>query len=262
MSHAGRPEPSRPRRFLASLPAVVHYRGVDYPCRAWDLSRSGALLRGGIPWPGEASIRFTLASPAHDIEIRLEGRVARLERAPSGEDTVLGVEFVDPAPEIRASLEALLARVIEDPLPAVLDGLPREASPEAIRAALDGVSEAHRIALAVHGDLRQRERMRHDRSPRVLDALARNPNLTPPELHALAVSPALLPGTLERLVRLARDRSDEELRHRVVIHPRLPASVARSVIATMEPAEVRRLASRTRVPASLQSAIAERTRSG
>lgn len=239
---------------------MVHYRGVDYPCRAHDVSRTGAMLRGGIPWPNAPTVDFTLASPGHDLSVRLEGRVVRIGPGPDGDETLLGVEFQDPSPADRAEVEALLSRLLEDPLESILAALPKDAAPGKVRETLDTIPEPHRIALASHADRTERDRLAHDRSPRVQEALARNPNQTPPELLALATRPNLQPSTLELLARIARDRRDEELRHRVLGHRRVPPTLVRTELDRMDVAEARRLAARSGLPASLRTELARRAR--
>ena len=65
-------------RFRAGIPAVVHYRGRDYTCTAHDLSRTGVMLLGGIPWPADEIVQFRLDTPNGDLYVELSGRVARV----------------------------------------------------------------------------------------------------------------------------------------------------------------------------------------
>ena len=83
----------RKTRFRAGIPAVVHYRGRDYPCRAHDLSRTGVMLLGGIPWPSDETVAFKLKAPSGDLYLELSGRVARVSEDGEGDGTALALEF-------------------------------------------------------------------------------------------------------------------------------------------------------------------------
>ncbi len=239
MSNDDREQP-RDTRFAAGLPARVHYRGVDYPCRAHDLSRSGALLRGGIPWPSELEVGFALLSGTGDLELELQGRVARIEEDPSDEGTVLAIEFVNLSPEQTDGLERLLSRVIEGHAPAI-DAVRPGTPPHEIRKVLEAIPLPHRVTLAARANPREREVLRHDIHPTVLESLARNPGLLVSEARALASSPHLMSTTLEILAADPRWQRDDEVRIAIAANPRVVAPLAEKVIASLGTLALRRL---------------------
>jgi len=251
-------ESSRDRRFLAGLPATVHYREVDYPCRAHDLSRSGVLLRGGIPWPAEGRAEFTLRSGHGDVSVRLEGTVARIGAGDAPDETELALTFDPPDERARPALEALLARLVEGQWPAALDDLPAGAPDEAVRSALESVPLAHRVGLALRAGPRERDILRRDSAPQVLDALARNPTLLPSEARALAGLPNLSPAALRHLVNHPNRSGDETLRHLVVTHPHTPLDLAEGLVSEMADDEIRRLSARPGVPPAIRAKLTRR----
>ena len=77
MSDRNKNSPHRDSRFVAGIPAALRYREREYPCEAYNLSRSGVLLRGNFPLPESIAVEFTLRHPHGDIVIDLRGRVVR-----------------------------------------------------------------------------------------------------------------------------------------------------------------------------------------
>ena len=81
-------------RFRAALPAWLHGDGDErLACTAEDLSRSGVLLVGPLPEPAEPDVRLTVATPAGDVRLELDGRVVHVGRTADGQPR-LGVAFV------------------------------------------------------------------------------------------------------------------------------------------------------------------------
>jgi hypothetical protein len=113
--------------------------------------------------------------------------------------------------------------------------LPPNPNPQQIREALDKVSLAHRMSLAHRGLPTMREILIHDPNPRVLDALARNPNLKPTELQALLRMPTLLPQTIEALSRDARWISNPPMKMAIAAHRNAPFAVADRLVSSMSP---------------------------
>ncbi len=228
------PPTRRATRFAAGVPAVLRWEGREYPCEAQNLSRSGALLTGDLPQQAGPDVALALASGTGDLRLSLEARVQRA-RVEEGGRVELGVEFGDVPDGDRQTLESLVSRVVEGLLPASLASLPRGAPPQQVRSALEQVPMAHRASLATRGVAREREILLQDSDPQVLDALARNPNLTTPEARALLRLRQLLPRTLETMGREARFAAVEELKILIACHPNTPFSAAERLIATLTP---------------------------
>jgi len=224
-------------RFLAGLSAVVHYHGQDYNCSAHNLSRTGALLRGSVPWPSDESVEISIASGTGDLTLRTRGRVRRVDVEESEEGRLLriGVEFGDLDDEQSRVLEALVARVVEGVSPAALESLHAEATADQIREALEKIPVAHRMSLAARGSAREREILMNDPNPQVLEAVARNPKLLPKDVMALLRIHNILPSTLEILGRDARLAQHEELRVLIASHPKAGLTLARNVAKDLSP---------------------------
>ena len=71
----------RATRYMAGIPATVHSPIGDVPCRAFDLSRSGALLEGDLDYRQGERFPLTLRSVAGDLSVRV---MATSERAAAG----------------------------------------------------------------------------------------------------------------------------------------------------------------------------------
>lgn len=225
-------------RFLAGVPAVLHYHGRDYPCAAHNLSRTGLLLVGEIPWPSDAEVELTVRSAGGDLELRVRGTVQHVDAEPESQATHIGIEFRQVGDPEKVVLESLVCRVIGGQVPAALAGLPAGASEHQIREALLQVAVAQRIALALRAMPKERELLLLDPNPQVLEALVRNPNLLHHEVRSLLRFPTLLPSTLDIL---ARDPkwADEELKILIATHPRTPASQAEKLLSSVSPLGLR-----------------------
>lgn len=222
-------------RFCAGVPATLHWQGATLPCRAENLSRSGALLEGKLPTTAGPSIEVTLSSVAGDLSVRLPAEIRRIGSDDEGRLIQLGLQFGEITAAAAETLELLVARVIEGVTPAMLGMLPPNPTLRQVRDALERVPVAHRSALAVRGTARDRELLFQDGDPRVLDALARNPNLTPPEFRALLRIRKLLPRTLQQLARDSRWISSEEFKVMIACHPNTSFDVADRLIEGLSP---------------------------
>ncbi|MBZ5639500.1 MAG: PilZ domain-containing protein [Acidobacteriia bacterium] len=249
---------SRGYRFQAGLPAVLFEAGGEHPCTAIDLSRTGVLLVGELEAPAGPQVEFTIRSQAGDLEQRFAGRVIRVGTGVKGEGTRIAVEFLPLDPRGKDILESLLARVMEGLAPASIEALRPGAPPNEVRQALNSVPLAQRIALAARAGPREREFLRQDQHPQVLEALARNPNLLLAEARALATVVHVTPSTLEVLATDPRWSQDEEIRIFIATHPQVPIPLAESLAARLEPPALRRILSRPSLNALLRDKIVKR----
>lgn len=252
----------RGSRFVAGIPAECRSEGRVFTCSAHNLSRTGVLLEGALSPSSGAALDLTLKSPTGTFWVAVRGRVIRDEADPESGTFRLAVEFSELSPEQKESLEVLIARVIEGQAPGPLEALRPDASVPEIRKALEAVPLPHRIALASRANLREREILRVDLNPAVLESLARNPNLILAEARALAQSPHLIPSTLEILAHDTRWTRDEDLRNWIVAHPKVPLAVGESIIAAMNPPVLRKLLQRPGLPAVLREKIVKKLARG
>lgn len=243
-------------RFAAGLPATLHIGGRDHPCTVHNLSRTGALLRGRFPEPTTAAgIEISLHAPHGGLSVRLPGRLVRSRK--EGEDeNRLALQFGTLDPEQRDRLETLIARVIEGHTPAPIETLKPGASPAEVVRALEQVPVAHRVALAARATPREREFLRQDPSPQVLEALVRNRSLLPAEARTLATLPHLLPTTLEILATDPRWSSDEELKVLLASHPRVSLGLARRIVSGLGEPSLRKLVQRPGINPTLRGELA------
>jgi hypothetical protein len=218
-------------RFLAGVGASLFWDGHEYGCHVENLSRTGALLAGELPPAAGPRVRVILTSTTGDLRFESEARVLRITTDEAA--TRIGVEFEAMEPDARETLELLISRVVEGRAPAALEALPIDATPEQIRDALNGTAIVHRASLATRCVPRMREILLHDTDPSVLDGLARNPTLTPPELRNLLGKNQLLPRTLETLSRDGRFRGLEELRILIACHPNALLTTAEGLFYTL-----------------------------
>lgn len=241
-------------RFLAALPATVRHEGRDLACEAFNLSRSGVLLVGDLPQPDEPDLELRVTSAAGDLELCTTARLVHVQRDETKRETKLGMQFVDLDPAQNETVDLLVARVVEGMAPAALDGLPRGASLAETRDALRKISLAHRVALAQRGQAREREILRQDPDPNVLEALARNARITLPEVITLARLPHLLPSTLDIMANDPRWGGSDELKILLATHPRVTFVTANGIVTRMNDILVQRLLQRS----GLQPAVREK----
>jgi len=234
--------PRRGYRFPAGVLAEIRDGEQSFSCGAQNLSRSGVLLTGPIPTPSADTVELTLKAPAGTLEVRLRARVIRVEREPDSEDLQIALQFVDPDDSQRQALEDLLARLLQQgQTSGPFDGLTPGTPAHEIKKALESIPIAQRIALASHASLKEREFLRLDVNPAVLEALIRNPNLGLAEARAIGVSPHLTPATIDALAHDSRFKGDEELRMVLATHPRVTAATAEGLTADFKATQIRKL---------------------
>lgn len=215
---------------------------------------------GSLPELPAGDVHLTLIAPRGDLRVRLRGRIARREPASArGEQGSLAVEFLHLDPSEADGLETLLARLIEGTAPGPLEQLKADAGPHEVRKALEAIPLAHRIALASRAGPRERELLRHDLQPPVLDALSRNPNLLLAEARALAALATLPASAIEQLAADPRWSRDEELRLLLLAHPRTPAPLADRLLGELRAVALRRLLQRS-LPGPVREKAVKRLR--
>ncbi len=242
--------------------AILESPSGDLECEAEDLSRTGVLLAGRLPdlAPGPVTVR--IRSRAGDLEGRFPGKAVRAEGDSSETGRRIGIEFVDLAPDQQRILESLLARLMEGMAPGPLQSLRPGAPPHEIRKALEAVPLPHRIALAVRGGPRDREILRHDPQPQVLESLARNPNLMSAEALSLASNPQIASSTLEILASDPRWAADWETRVVLASHPRVPFVLAERIVAGLPPPALKKALARPSLHSALRDRILKRLARG
>ncbi len=258
MGPNSRNDASREYRFQAGLPADLQVGGHEYECTAHDLSRTGVLLTGEIPQPVGAQVCLVLKSSTRDLEARLRGEVTRAISGTSESQPGVAIKFAPLDDAQSEVIEALLARVMEGLVPAPLMALKPGALPLEVRKALDSIPLPHRIALAGRAAFREREFLRQDPNPPVLEALARNPSLSPPEAHALAALPGILSTTIEILARDPRWTGDEELKLALASHPHAPAALSDKLVSQLGAPALERMLRRSSLTTSLRGKILRR----
>jgi hypothetical protein len=221
------------QRYAASLPAVLHEQGREYPCDALNLSRSGVLLIGDLPAPQTPDLELTLQTPAADLTLRLVARLAHQGRDDETGAIKLGLQFLDLDPAQAETIDQLVARIVEGMAPAALHSLTLGASPAESRAALQKIPLAHRVNLARRAQTREREILRHDADPQVLEWLARNPGIVLPEIITLARMHDLLPSTVDIIANDPRWNDSDELRVLIATHPRASFTTADRAVSRL-----------------------------
>lgn len=236
-SESGRAEP----RFMAALPAALRCGGEEFPCEAFNLSRSGVLLVGRLPETSEPDLELCITTPAGDIELRLTGRVVYTRHDAEKDERKLGLQFEELDAARKETVDLLVARVVEGMAPAALDGLSRTASPAEAREALKKIPAAHRVALAQRAQASEREILRRDSEPHVLEALARNPRITLPEILALARLSHLLPSTIEIMATDPRWKRNDEVKVLLATHPRASFSTVDGIVSGLSDVVLQRV---------------------
>jgi hypothetical protein len=221
------------RRFAAALPAVLHHGGADFPCSARDLGREGVLLVGELPDPDAPDLEVTVRTPTGDLELRLQARLAFYRKDGADAPAKLALQFQELAGEQREKLDLMLSRVLEGMAPAGLDSLSRGATVAKVRQVLSAIPVAHRIALARRAQAREREFLKHDTDPLVLESLVRNPNIVLPEIVALARMPHLLPTTVEIMANDPRWANSDEVKILLATHPRATFSTTDKLVSRL-----------------------------
>jgi PilZ domain-containing protein len=212
----------------------------------------------GVPAPPEL-VHLTLNAPKGGLRVQVQGRVVRHVPAHGEDEDAMAIEFLEIDEAEKDHLATLVARVIEGGTPGPLEALKPGAPAHEVRKALEAIPLPHRIALAARAAPRDREFLRQDSHPQVLESLARNPNLLQQEAHAIATVLHLLPTTLELLIADTRWAEDEDLRVLVLAHPRAPFPLAERVLAQLRPPALKRLLQRN-LPATIREKVAKRLR--
>ena len=240
---SGHPEDTHRQgfRLRASVRAEFEDNGRKFTCGTQNLSRSGVLLAGDVPIPSADNVDLTLHAPIGNLTVHLKARVIRSQPIAGGGGVSIALEFVEMDDSKRDALETLLARLIEAPPVGSLDGLKPGSPPQDVKAALESIALPQRIALASRTGLKDREYLRLDSNPAVLEALVHNPNLGVVEARALAGSTFLMSGTLDSLANNPRFKDDEELRMAIAIHPRVSISTAERVTAGLNVPQIKKL---------------------
>lgn len=248
----------RQSRFLASLPATLCHGGEEHPCEALNLSRSGVLLVGALPRPEEPDLELRIATATGDLELRAVARVVHVQQDAEQGETKIGLQFTELDAAQNRTVDLLVARIVEGRAPAALERLPRGASAAESREALKKVSAAHRVALALRGQAREREFLRRDPDPNVLQALVRNPRITLPEIINIARVPHLLPTTLEIMATDPRWLQDDELKIMIATHPRVTFQTADRIVSGMSDILLQRLLSRSGLQPAVRAKLMAR----
>jgi hypothetical protein len=178
------------------------------------------------------------------LELALVGQVARIELDPATHQTNLAMEFVEMDAAKQGELEIFLARLIEFHPSGSLESLKPGAPPREVKKALESIPVPQRVALAQRADLKQREFLRQDQHPAVLESLVRNPSLTLAEARAIAASNVLQSGVIDLLAADARFKGDEELRMALATHPRVSMITAEKLTADFKAPQIRKLLAR------------------
>jgi hypothetical protein len=254
--------PSRQSRFAAGVPALLRYRGAEYACEAHNLSRNGVLLKGAFPRPIDNAVEFSLSTPHGDISLDMRGRVVRVTDEENGQVICLGLQFLDVGDRDRERLETLISRLLEGQAPAPLEKLRPGAPTHEVRKALESIPLPHRIALAARANPKERAFLREDQHPKVLESLARNPNLLQAEARALAASIHLIPSTLELLANDMRWQQDQELRIIIATHARTPLVLAERLLAKMPAPALRQVLQRPGLNPTLRTQLTRRLARG
>jgi hypothetical protein len=171
----------------------------------------------------------------------------------------VALEFVEMDDSRRDALEVLLARIMEAPPPGPFDGLKPGATPQEIRSALEATPLQQRIALASRTGLKEREFLRSDIHPAVLESLAHNPHLSVGEARALAASIYLSSGTLDTLANEPRFKGDEDLRMAIAVHPRVASGTAEKVTADFKMPQIKKLLAKPGLNQLLREKLFRRT---
>jgi hypothetical protein len=246
----------RKTRFKAGIPAMVHYRGRDYTCTAHDLSRTGVLLIGGIPWPADEIVKFRLDTPQGDKHLEFTGRVARVSEDNEQNGTALALEFDSITREERLELEAVLQRLIEKPAPGLLSGINPGSPARDIHNALDQIPVAERTSLALRAlKPPDREILLHETHPLVLDSLARNPHLLETELLALLQNIHLMSRTLEQIAANGRFKDKPDVLIGIICHVRTPLPLAEKLLPQLSKPKLILLRQKPNLHANLRNKL-------
>lgn len=260
---SGHPEdtPRRGYRFPAGVPAEIHEQGHSFLCAAENLSRTGVLLVGPLPAPTGERMDFTLKAPTGKLEVRVRGKVMRVEPDPQPGGLQIALEFVDLDAEQRDTLEILLSRVIEgqgSAPPSSLETLRPGTPAHEVRKVLEAIPLPQRIALASRASAKERDALRQDQNPAVLDALVRNPGLQVEEARVLVSSQYLSSPTIEALATDGRFNRDDAVKLALASHSKVSLQTAEKLTADLKPELIRKLLARPGVSQALRDRLLKR----
>jgi hypothetical protein len=247
-------------RFRTGVIAELQQDGRTIACEAQNISRSGVLLVGEFPAPSADTVVFRLSAPTGGLTVRLTGRVIRIQPDLDRGGLRIALEFVDMDDSQRDALEMLLARILEAPPVGPFDGLKPGVTSHEIRNALEAIPLTQRIALAARAGPKEREYLRSDIHPAVLEALAHNPQLGAAEARQLSASVYLSSGALDALSNEPRFKADEELRMAIAVHPRVSLGTAERVTADFKVPQIKKLLAKPGLNQLLREKLFRRTR--
>jgi len=248
-------------RFPAGVAASFRENEQVVPCAVVNVSRSGVLLVGTFPTPASDVLDLILKTPNGQMTIELRGRIIRVTSDPAGE-TQLAIEFFDVDSAKQDTLEVFLARLLESPQPGPLESLRPNAPQPEVKKALESIPLPQRIALAQRADLKQREFLRLDQHPAVLESIVRNPNLTLPEARAISSNTLLTASAIDLLAGDPRFKSDEELRMTLATHAKVTIATAERLTADFKPPQIKKLLARPGVNPMLRDRLFRRLTRG
>jgi hypothetical protein len=189
------------------------------------------------------------------MSIDLAGRIIRVGVDAVSQETQIAIEFLEVDPPKRDALDVFLARLLESHQPGPLENLRPGASHLEVKKALDSIPLPQRMSLAQRADLKQRELLRQDQHPAVLESLVKNPSLTLPEARAIATHLALPASAITLLANDLRFKHDEELRMALATHAKVPPAIAEQLTMEFKPPQIRKLLARPGVPPLLRDKL-------
>jgi hypothetical protein len=247
-------------RFRTGVLAEIEDGGLPIACEAQNISRSGVLLVGEFPVPSSETMDVRIHAPTGNLSVRLKGRVIRVQHDVDEGGLRIALEFVEMDDSRRDALEVLLSRILEAPPAGTFDDLKPGATPQEIRAALEAIPLTQRISLASRAGPKEREFLRSDIHPAVLEALARNPSLTAAEARVLATSVYASSSTLDVLANEPRLKGDDELRMAIAVHPRVTLGTAEKVTAEFKVPQLKKLLAKPNLNQLLREKLLRKTR--
>ena len=245
-------------RFRAGVRVTLDSSDGIVECEAENISKTGVLLVGPLPHPASETLDFTISAPTGTLKVALSGRVVRVE-TDGGGDLRVALEFVGIDDARQAGLDALISRLLQVSAVVQFDQLKPGSPPQEIKKSLEAIPLPQRIALSSRAGPKEREILRQDTQPAVLEALAHNPSLTVAEARLLSASTHLTSGTLEALANDFRFKDDEELRMNVVTNPRVIMSTAERITAGFKVPQLKKLLARPGLNQTLREKLLRRS---
>jgi PilZ domain-containing protein len=255
--------PRRGFRFPAAVPAMLHEGGRSVPCAAQDLSRTGVLLVGPFARPETERVDLTLKAVSGTHQVRMRGRVVRVEPDDEPGNLRIAVEFVELDEAQKDALEIVLARFLEyHPPPGSLESLNPGTPLHEVRRVLESIPLPQRISLAARASQKEREYLRQDQNAAVLDSMVKNPSLTLEEALLLASSTFITGPTIELLAADSRFNRDESLRMALATNARITFATADRITADFKPPQIRKLLAKSGVSQALRDKLVRKLARG